>query len=248
MTCRRICRELIELFRFGGLDVRSAPHLDHLAECRSCRDEVGFDRALVRELRSALLARVAGASPSPDAWAAILARAQAPETSSGVRAWFRRRSVVVLSRLRAATGASAMALAVVIAAGTDATIGQPQPAPVQVERGSLEAANRFERGAMAPRPHAGGPERPTVAFIPPRRPSDPEAAMQASASSYLPPAIAGPQAGEPPSEAVEQQGPTIVFSRPSANATPADTFGPAPGTAVVVDRGEPVTPQPGAPS
>ncbi|MGH2356452.1 MAG: hypothetical protein ACRDGJ_00385 [Candidatus Limnocylindria bacterium] len=121
MSCRRLRRELIELFRFGGLDWRSAPHLDHLADCRACRDEVGFDRVLVQQLRAALAERVAGSAPSADAWAAVLARAQAP--SVGPRSWLRAHSVSLVARLGAATAVSA--LAIVISTGTDVAIRLP---------------------------------------------------------------------------------------------------------------------------
>ena len=54
MSCRRIRRELIERFRFGELDGRSAPHLEHLRGCVECRDDVGLDRVVVRNLQRAL--------------------------------------------------------------------------------------------------------------------------------------------------------------------------------------------------
>lgn len=75
MSCRRVSRELLERFRFGELDRRSAPHLDHLAACTRCQDEVGFDRALVRQLRRALAERLEGYEPSPMAFAVVRERA-----------------------------------------------------------------------------------------------------------------------------------------------------------------------------
>ena len=79
MSCRRIRRELLWLVRFGDFDAGSAPHLEHLASCQDCRDEVGLDRALVRQLRTALAARIGDATPSPSAWEGVLARMRQPE-------------------------------------------------------------------------------------------------------------------------------------------------------------------------
>ena len=64
MSCRRTCRELLWLTRFGEFGPSSAPHLEHLSGCRSCRDEVGFDRAMVQQLRLALAVRVTSDTPS----------------------------------------------------------------------------------------------------------------------------------------------------------------------------------------
>jgi hypothetical protein len=159
MSCSRLRRELVELFRFGGLDVRSAPHLDHLAACRACRDEVGFDRALVQQLRVALAERVATAAPSPDAWSGILARAQAPE--SWWRAWLRAQSMVLAGRLRTATAVSAMALAVIVAAGTDVAIEVRDPVP-GIPSASDLLAEQYERGPTRLVPAGIGPEEAEV--------------------------------------------------------------------------------------
>jgi hypothetical protein len=75
MSCARISREVIEFFRFGDLDARSAPHLEHLAVCAACREEVGLDRGLVIQLQRALAARVDGHAASPGAWLEIRRRA-----------------------------------------------------------------------------------------------------------------------------------------------------------------------------
>ena len=89
MSCRRVSRELIERFRFGELDRRSAPHLDHLVGCGRCQEEIGFDRALVRQLRRALAERIAASEPSPLAFAAVRERALREEQRHAwsVRAW-----------------------------------------------------------------------------------------------------------------------------------------------------------------
>jgi hypothetical protein len=81
MSCARIAREVMDFFRFGDLDARSAPHLDHLATCVACRDEVGLDRELVLQLQRALAARVDGHAASPGAWIEIRRRALQPEPS-----------------------------------------------------------------------------------------------------------------------------------------------------------------------
>jgi hypothetical protein len=87
MSCRRIRRELIERFRFGELDERSAPHLAHLHGCVDCRDEVGLDRTVVRHLQRALSERVVGHDPSPNAFEGIRQRALAPAPAWGDGLW-----------------------------------------------------------------------------------------------------------------------------------------------------------------
>jgi hypothetical protein len=87
MSCRRVSRELLERFRFGEeLDLSSEPHLVHLQSCAACRTEVGLDRALVVQLRNALRARVAGATPSPRSWEVVRERALAAD-SPPISAW-----------------------------------------------------------------------------------------------------------------------------------------------------------------
>jgi hypothetical protein len=113
MSCRRICRELLWLSRFGELGPSSQPHLDHLVGCRSCRDEVGFDREMVRQLRVALAERIDGLQPSSSAWETILKRAQAPEPR-GLAAWWQR-SIGIVARLRTATAMAGTGLALVLA-------------------------------------------------------------------------------------------------------------------------------------
>jgi hypothetical protein len=113
MSCRRICRELLWLARFGELGPSSQPHLEHLASCRGCRDEVGFDRAMVEQLRAALAERVANAAPSPRAWEGILARAQVPETRPPAL-----RLLSLVGRLRFASAMAGTGLALVLALNT----------------------------------------------------------------------------------------------------------------------------------
>lgn len=113
MSCRRICRELLSFVRFGELGPRSQPHLDHLAGCSSCRDEVGYDREMVQRLRAALAARVEGMDPSPQAWEQILRRAQAPDPAPA-EGWLARLGVAA-ARRRTTTAMAGTALALVLA-------------------------------------------------------------------------------------------------------------------------------------
>jgi hypothetical protein len=151
MSCRRICRELVELFRFGELDRRSAPHLEHLATCRNCRDEVGFDRELVDRLRTALARRVEHEGPSGSAFAAILARAQSDEPM-GWRRWLRLNPGLLADRLRAASGVAVVGLAVLLSTGTQLDIvTTPSDDRSADERSSSVAAAAWSAGIRAGR-------------------------------------------------------------------------------------------------
>lgn len=113
MSCRRACRELLWLTRFGEFGPSSGPHLDHLAGCRACRDEIGFDRAMVQQLRLALAVRVTNAAPSDATWERILARAQTPEPRpvAGIWRWL----ASIVARQRMATAMAGTGLALVLA-------------------------------------------------------------------------------------------------------------------------------------
>ena len=115
MTCRRVSRELLERFRFGEeLDARSAPHLEHLQTCPTCREEVGLDRALVNQLRRALQARVEVYEPSAASWQLVRERALAADSAVlSWTSWFRR----LTAGLRAAGAVAAVALVVMIGTG-----------------------------------------------------------------------------------------------------------------------------------
>jgi hypothetical protein len=110
MSCRRACRELLWLTRFGEFGPSSAPHLEHLAGCRACRDEVGFDRAMVQQLRLALAVRVTNATPSESTWERILARAQTPEPSQPTGIWRWLASIAVRQRMATAMAGTGLAL------------------------------------------------------------------------------------------------------------------------------------------
>jgi hypothetical protein len=147
MSCRRVCRELLWLARFGELGPDSQPHLDHLTNCRGCRDEVGFDRAMVEQLRAALAERIAHAAPSPRAWETILERARAPEPRSmGWRAW----SSALVGRLRL-TALAASGLALVLALNTQVV---PMTVPAATDAGpptseSITLARVVPRGGSS---------------------------------------------------------------------------------------------------
>lgn len=146
MKCRRICRELLWLARFGEFGPSSQPHLDHLAACRGCRDEVGFDRALVEQLRAALARRIENANPSPTAWERILARAQAPEPAPAIRIW--EWSSAILARLRMATAMAGTGLALLLALNTQIVPGGLPASDASAsafERSSLQQVPRIPR-------------------------------------------------------------------------------------------------------
>lgn len=152
MSCRRARRELQWLVQFGEFDQGSAPHLDHLAGCRSCREEVGIDRALVRQLRTALAARVADAAPSSAAWEGVLARMRQPESHpSGFRTWATR----LAAGLRAGTAMAGAGLALVLALNLEIVPMAPGPTPIP----GAEAA--------ASRPDWAGDIPPFVVVAPP---------------------------------------------------------------------------------
>lgn len=141
MTCHRICRELLWLARFGEFGPSSQPHLDHLAGCASCRDEVGYDRAMVQQLRVALAERIEGMTPSPDVWQRILHLAQAAEPAP-TRLWSW--STAILARMRTASAVTATGLALVLALNMEVV---PVAMPSASER---EAEPSVSRVVQAP--------------------------------------------------------------------------------------------------
>lgn len=177
MNCERISREVIEFFRFGDLDARSAPHLEHLALCAACREEVGLDRGLVIQLQRALAARVDGHAASPGAWLEIRRRALEPERPG----WLGR----LLPVLRLAPiGATVIILLALIAT--------PNVSPFAVERqlagGSVEPTWRILEEVEALDMADGASERWWLRYVTVRAPetgvvatSDPWERMTATA-------------------------------------------------------------------
>ena len=238
MRCKRICRELLWLARFGEFGPSSAPHLDHLAGCSGCRDEVGFDRALVQQLRVTLAERIANEEPSPGAWSVILARAQAaPER--GFAEYLRGNAISLASRLRTATAVTAVALAGVIATSTPVAISHPEAGSAETEmRQDLD--ERFDLRTLARQP----PRTATpVVYVAAAAPSDPEALFLIGAS--LPTAAAAPSTNATADDATMTE--SIVIGAFFSRLTPADPVGgrddppPAPAPAVRDDvpAGEP---------
>jgi hypothetical protein len=232
MSCRRICRELLWLARFGEFGPSSAPHLDHLAECRHCRDEVGFDRALVQQLRLALAERVEQAAPSPAVWSAILERAQEPE--QGLRGFLRARAGALAARLRTATAITAMALAGIIATSTHVAITHPQAGSAETEVLTSRAADLFERQPLLPRPRADA--QVPVVYVPTAPPQDAEAAFLINASlagTGPAPAALDPTVGETTIETV------FSLGGAASRVSPVDPDGgdgpPSPGAADAPD-------------
>jgi hypothetical protein len=124
MSCRKVCRELLERIRFGDeLDLRSAPHLAHLEHCLACREEIGLNRTIVRQLQRALRARVEAHEPSERAWQIVSARALAEDDSFGARMGrvfaALRRPASIGNAVRVSAPALALALAVFVGAGAE---------------------------------------------------------------------------------------------------------------------------------
>ncbi|MDQ2673193.1 MAG: hypothetical protein M3Y40_00885 [Chloroflexota bacterium] len=235
MSCRRIRRELLWLSRFGELGPSSQPHLDHLVGCRGCRDEVGFDREMVRQLRVALAERVEGIE-STSSFEAILRRAQAPEPTRFAAWW--QRSIGLVGRLRTATAMAGTGLALVLALQMEVVpIAQPTP-DMSVESPDLSMLEE-------PHPYAAAVATRTSRSTPVNvgRPH-PEATIT------LPPPRGATEAEPEAADAVTPPGELVVldirFERTTASVTE-----PATEEAVSEPVEEPVHPvpsQPGQPS
>jgi hypothetical protein len=212
MSCRRLRRELLWLVRFGELDAGSARHLDHLAGCRECRDEVGLDRALVRQLRTALAERIGDATPSPSAWEGVLARMAQPEAAA-IRSWTAR----LASLLRAGSAVAGASLALVMALNLEMAPIGALPVPGGGDGESITASTPAGRGAglrhwegRAPAAGTGlvRSEQSTIVWLPtPHEQLPLERTSLASAADEA--------EARPPSEPVDdpaQGGPAIVLS------------------------------------
>jgi hypothetical protein len=236
MSCHRVCRELLWLARFGEFPPDSAPHLDHLSRCSACRDEIGFDRAMVQRLRETLAARVADASPSPTTWERIVARAQAPEPAS-VRLW--EWSTAIVARLRVATGMAFASLALILALNT-----QLVPAGTVGDGSDGTTFSNLAAGP-APRTELGIGVRPSVESLR----AGAREPVAAPREPFVPPGIgaltlAAPKAAEQPREEPSADTFVLVFDlieQPAPAAPAASEPEPEPVPT-------PVSPEPGLPS
>ena len=202
MRCKRICRELLWLARFGEFGPSSVPHLDHLASCSGCRDEVGFDRALVQQLRVTLAERIANEEPSPRAWGVILERAQAPER--GVGGFLRGHAGSLASRLSVPMAVTAMALAGIIATSTNVAT-HPEAGSVETELRQGAYAEPFERQPPAVRPlHTATP------------------VAQLAVAGAPPPAAVAALAAERAAEETAIE-PVVMIGAPLSRLMPADS-------------------------
>lgn len=177
MSCRRVCRELLWLARFGEFGPSSQPHLDHLAGCQTCRDEVGFDRAMVQQLRIALAERIEDAVPSANAFQAILERTQQPEPRRWFVTW-----TTALGRLRFATAMAGTGLALVLALNMEVVrVDAPETDAATFEQATLQQVPRLPTGrtGLAVPGHHGGRVAPAA--------PDPEDALMASVTRPLAP-------------------------------------------------------------
>jgi hypothetical protein len=211
MSCRRVCRELLSFVRFGELGPRSQPHLDHLAGCASCRDEIGYDREMVQRLRMALAARIDGMDPSPQVWEHILRRAQAPDPEP--EGWLGRLGAAAVRR-RTTTAMAGTALALVLALNMEVVSMMPA-APIDA---SMEATITDAESADSQRWARPSALRPATATaedaVGPRTVviSQPEVRMTGIVAGLTPPSAAA----TPPEPAPEVR---VVFR-------PAEPVGP----------------------
>lgn len=239
MSCRRICRELLWLSRFGELGPSSAPHLEHLSTCRGCRDEVGFDRAMVQQLRIALQARIGAEAPSSNAWQTILERARQPEPPPSVRLW--EWSTALVGRLRTATAMAGTGLALVLALNMEVihVHEQPREAPAADEIG-LQQVPRAPTGRTMLEADAHLPRTP-------ERPADPETVMtRVGARVGASPAIATPAPEAEESEEAPSSEVRVVFRQ---HQSPDPTIARGSGASSSVPPGvTTIRVQPGEPS
>ena len=165
MSSCRHSRELVELFRYGAPDERSEGQLRHLGACDRCRDEIGFDRQLVRALQDVLHARVAGAAPSPAAWAAIRREA---ELQRARPRWGWLGSLAAISRgVGGAAAVSALAVVLIV-------FGGQRPVTAPLDTGTDAEAAAAARGADVadaatisgvPAERLEAPSRPSTAQV-----------------------------------------------------------------------------------
>jgi hypothetical protein len=220
MSCRDVQRVVADYCLFGEQDGLTAPHLEHLSDCRSCRDEAGIDRALVRELRRALAARVGEGAPSAGVWQAVLRRTQEEPSAGGWRRWLGlgqrgpAGATPFVARLRTASALTTVALAVLMANGQNSMPVLPAaPAPTP-----SETWNQFERKAVVASRIDISLVKPIVDRAPPPPPPDAEEKIARSPVPSRPFLHVSRDQGRAPVEdeeaAAEDQGsaPRVIWS------------------------------------
>ena len=237
MRCRRIRRELLWLARFGEFGPSSQPHLDHLAGCRACRDEVGFDRAMVEQLRVALSRRVEDADPSSGAWDRILARAQTPEPPPAARLW--RWSSGLIARLRWATAMAGTGLALVLALNMEIV---PAGLPASADRDAASEATSLREVPRMP------VERSSLSQIvrnwggTAARPSEPDSTLTVAGRVQPATSSKEPEMTESPEEATEMRLVFRSWQTPEPGSTHSRTTIEKEGTVSEVIASEPGEP------
>ena len=248
MSCRRVCRELLSFVRFGELGPRSQPHLDHLADCGSCRDEIGYDREMVQRLRMALAARIEGMDPSPDVWERILRRAQAPDPVPA-DGWLARLGAAA-ARRRTTTAMAGTALALVLALNMEVVSimpVSPTDAPMEAMDTTITALERADPQRWA-RPSAIRPSDVVPEAVEPRVvvSTQPETRMTGIVAGLTPPRAAA-AAPEPAPEvrvvfrSTQPVGPLADDDRldPGASAQEEPEAEPEPPPAMSPVEGQP---------
>jgi anti-sigma factor RsiW len=135
-------RELLEHFAIREeLGPRSGPHLDHLESCAECRQEVGIDRELVRQLRRALHERVEGSAPPAASWELVRRRT----VDQPVRPWAVR--VLRWGGMLPAAGAAAIML-FAVATSSETTLLPRTESPVFVASLARQAGQPVEEARV----------------------------------------------------------------------------------------------------
>jgi hypothetical protein len=249
MSCRDVQRAVAELCFFGEQDALTSPHLEHLSGCASCRETAGLDRAIVRELRRALAARVEGHLPSEQAWSAVLRRTQqAPATplwrQAQLRLGFGTGGAGVVGKLRTASAVASLMLAAVMANGQNSIPTLPSGPP----QSATNPGDQFERSAALP---AAVPIRlrPIEPLGPPPPPPDAEERLRIALAQRSAPPIendAGPGQHEPEDD--EAAVPRVMWHLYPPGLDPAAVGGPAADQGNPAGPSEPVRSVPGQPS
>ncbi|HEX2766072.1 MAG TPA: hypothetical protein VHR55_05515 [Candidatus Limnocylindria bacterium] len=215
MSCARSRRAILDMTRFGEFGPDSELHIDHLSSCRECRDEVGCDRELIRQLRAALAARVEGVEPPSTVWNQVLVLAQQPERSRLPWPW--RRSGDALGAARTLSAMAGTGLALVLALNTQVVtlIGPsadvPSPAPITDTVGVPSAWDRLPRLAGGGNNEAAEQQQMVLNAQP-----DPEGIVLNVDASNLVAILTAPPDDDPGS-APEEPAPATVTPPPLAH-------------------------------